>query len=253
MKEKWLQLKSRYESFAIRERCLMVGAVAAVVYLLWDFVVLQPMAGEMKILVARERVANQALQTGEAEVNVLTAIAKKDPNIELKRNLQELQEKLRQLDSQLDTLSAGLVAAEKLPKVLHFVLQKSDVALISGVVQVSGVAVRPSGGLTIASMATLPPEEVLLSKEKTVAAVSTSEADPAAAPALETVKIYKHGVNLKLAGDFVSAVRYLQALEQSEWRFYWESLKYQVSSYPRAEIHLKVFTLSSQRGIFDAP
>lgn len=237
MKEKWLQLKARFESFAVRERLLMVGAIAAVVYLLWDFVVLQPMNGELKILAARERVAKQALQTGEAEIAVLTAIAKKDPNLELTRNLQELQEKLRLLDSQLDTLSAGLVAAEKLPQVLHYVLRESG-------------AVRETGGLTIVSMATRPPEEVLLSKEKEVA--PTAEADPAA-PALETVKIYKHGVHLKMTGDFASAVRYLQALERGEWRFYWESLKYQVSRYPQAEIQLKVFTLSSQRGIFDAP
>src|SRR5688572_13194985 len=156
MKEKWLQLKARFESFAVRERLLMVGAIAAVVYLLWDFVALQPMNGELKILAARERVAKQALQTGEAEIAVLTAIAKKDPNLELTRNLQELQEKLRLLDSQLDTLSAGLVAAEKLPQVLHYVLHESG-------------AVRETGGLTIVSMATRPPEEVLLSKEKEVA------------------------------------------------------------------------------------
>jgi len=244
MKEKWQQLKTRFESFAVRERCLMVGAIAAVIYLLWDFVLLQPMAEKMEILTARERVVKQALQTGEAELAVLSAIAQKDPDIELKRNLQELQEKLRQLDGQLDTLSAGLVAAQKLPQVLHYVLHESS-------------AVRDAGGLSIVSMATRPPEEIVLSKEKEVAStpqVQTETEAAAAAPAvLETVKIYKHGVNLKLTGDFVSAVRYLQALEQGEWRFYWESLKYQVSRYPQAEIQLTVFTLSSQRGIFDAP
>jgi MSHA biogenesis protein MshJ len=234
MKEKWLQLKNRFESLAVRERCLLVGAVAAVIYLVADFALLHPLRGQKQILEARQRIAKQELQTSEAELTVLSSVTKKDPNLELQRNLQELQKKLRQLDSRLDTLSTGLVAAEKLPQVLHYVLRESGLA--------------GGGGLTIASMATLPPEEMLLSKETAepaAAAVQTS-------PELDAVKIYKHAVSLKLEGDFVSTVRYLQALEQGQWRFYWDSLKYQVTLYPRAQMQLKVFTLSSQRGVFDA-
>lgn len=248
IKEKWQQLKNRFESFAVRERCLMVGAAAALIYLLWDFVILQPKDDAMKIMVARERVAQQALQTGEAEITVLTAVAKKDPNLELQRNLEELQEKLRELDSRLDTLSAGLVAAEKLPQVLHYVLLQTSGGTPPGAAE-SARAPKPNG-LTIASMATLPPEEVLLQQAE--AAQPVTETAPTETPALATVKIYKHGVDLKLTGDFAAAVRYLQALEQGQWRFYWESLQYEVTSYPRAEVQLKVFTLSSQRGVLDA-
>ena len=238
MNDKWLELKNRFEAFELRERCLMVGAAAAVIYLLWDFILLQPIAKETKILLARERVAEQAIQTGEAEITVLTAVAKKDPNNELRRNLLELQDKLKQLDARLDTLATGLVAADKLPQVMHDVL-------------------RQTGKLKIASMTTLPPQEVVLSKdsEPTAAAATASAAAPttetAAEPAMQSVKIYKHGVALNLVGDFSSAVQYLQTLEQGAWRFYWESLDYQVSQYPQAKIQLKVFTLSSQRGVLD--
>lgn len=232
MKEKWSLLKSRFESFEMRERLLIVGAVVALVYLLWDFLLLQPMGKEMQIIVARERVARQAIQTTEAEITVLQNIATKDPNIALRGEIEELRSKIASLDEQLDTLAVGLVPAQQLPKVMHNVLSKS-------------------GKLTIERLATLPPQEMALSagvKAETPAA--EAPADPVE-PVQQDVKIYKHSVVLNLTGDFAAVVQYLRELERSDWRFYWESLSYKVTSYPNAKIRIRVFTLSSQRGVLD--
>ena len=232
MKEKWSLLKSRFESFEMRERLLIVGAVAALVYLLWDFLLLQPMGKEMQIIVARERVARQAIQTTEAEITVLQSIAKKDPNIALRSEINELRGKLGSLDEQLDTLAVGLVPAQQLPKVMHNVLSKS-------------------GKLTIERLATLPPQEIALSTAVKVEAPIAEPAVEAAEPVQQDVKIYKHSVVLNVTGDFAGVVQYLRELEHSDWRFYWESLSYKVTSYPNAKIRIRVFTLSSQRGVLD--
>lgn len=232
MKEKWSLLKSRFESFEMRERLLIVGAVVALVYLLWDFLLLQPMGKEMQIIVARERVARQAIQTTEAEITVLQNIATKDPNIALHGEIEELRSKIASLDEQLDTLAVGLVPAQQLPKVMHNVLSKS-------------------GKLTIERLATLPPQEMALSAGvKTETPAAEAQTDPVE-PVQQDVKIYKHSVVLNLTGDFAAVVQYLRELERSDWRFYWESLSYKVTSYPNAKIRIRVFTLSSQRGVLD--
>lgn len=235
MKEKWSLLKSRFESFEMRERLLIVGAVVALVYLLWDFLLLQPMGKEMQIIVARERVARQAIQTTEAEITVLQNIATKDPNVALRGEIEELRSKIASLDEQLDTLAVGLVPAQQLPKVMHNVLSKS-------------------GKLTIERLATLPPQEMALSagvKAEPQAAEATAEPVEQVEPVQQEVKIYKHSVVLNLTGDFAAVVQYLRELERSDWRFYWESLSYKVTSYPNAKIRIRVFTLSSQRGVLD--
>lgn len=230
MKEKWSSLKNRFESFEMRERLLIVGAAAALLYLLWDFLLLQPINKDMQMITARERVARQAIQSTGAEVTVLQGIAKKDPNIALRREIDELRGKLASLDQQLDTLAVGLVPAQQLPKIMHEVLSKT-------------------GRLTIERLATLPPQELALSstvKTETPAAEATAEATPQ-----REVKIYKHSVVLNVAGDFAGVVQYLRELENSDWRFYWESLSYKVTGYPNAKIRIRVFTLSSQRGVLD--
>jgi MSHA biogenesis protein MshJ len=232
MKEKWVLLKSRFESFEMRERLLIVGAVAALVYLLWDFLLLQPMGKEMQIIAARERVARQAIQTTNAEITVLQNIAKKDPNSALRREIDELRGKLASLDQQLDTLAVGLVPAQQLPEIMHNVLSKT-------------------GKLTIERLTTLPPQELALStgvKVDATAENATAEVPP---PSQQDVKIYKHSVILNVAGDFAGVVQYLRELERSDWRFYWDSLSYKVTGYPNAKVRIRVFTLSSQRGVLD--
>lgn len=232
MKDKWNLLKGRFEAFEMRERLLIVGAAMAVVYLLWDFILLQPMGKEMQIITARERVARQAIQTTEAEVTVLDTIAKKDPNIALRSEISELRSKLASLDEQLDTMAVGLVPAQQLPKILHEVLSRT-------------------GKLKIEKLATLPPQEVALTAAAPVELPAGKEAAGAGEPAQNDVKIYKHATVLNVTGDFAGVVQYLRELERSDWRFYWESLNYQVTDYPNAKVRIRVFTLSSQRGVLD--
>lgn len=228
MKEKWVLLKSRFECLAMRERLLIVGAVLALVYLLWEMLLVYPMTKEMQLLVARERVAKQQIQVTEAEITVLKNIISKDPNIVLRQEIADLQAKLESVDQQLDTLAVGLVPAHELPKIMHGILSKT-------------------GKLKIEQLITLPPEMLSLSGNvKKVEATSAS-----VEPVQKGASIYRHSVVLNLSGDFASVVQYLRELESGDWRFYWESLRYQVTEYPQAKVRLRVFTLSSQRGVLD--
>lgn len=238
MKEKWGQLKNRFEAFAVRERLLLVGAAVALVYLLWEMLLFHPMAKEKQVLAARERVAQQAIQMTEAEITVLKNIASKDPNVALRQEIADLRARLNSLDQQLDTLAVGLVSAHTLPKVMHSILSKI-------------------GKLHIEQLITLPPETLNLSADvkkaeiQTAAVSSSPVPQPNAEPMEPGASVYRHSVVLNLSGDFAGIVQYLRELESSDWRFYWESLRYQVTEYPQAKIRLRVFTLSSQRGVLD--
>jgi hypothetical protein len=240
MKEKWGQLKNRFEAFAMRERLLLVGAAVALVYLLWEMLLFHPLTKEKQVLVARERVAQQAIQMTEAEITVLRNLVNKDPNVELRQEIADLRARLNSLDQQLDTLAVGLVPAHTLPKVMHGILSKT-------------------GKLQIEQLITLPPEILNLAAGVNKVEVQPAETKPSTAAVqpenTESVEqgasVYRHSVVLSLSGDFASVVQYLRELEHSDWRFYWESLRYQVSDYPQAKIRLRVFTLSSQRGVLD--
>lgn len=63
--------------------------------------------------------------------------------------------------------------------------------------------------------------------------------------------VYKHGVMIQVSGGFQDVLRYLQVLEQSPWRFYWEKLDYRVQQYPLADVQIYLYTLATEEGGFD--
>lgn len=230
MKAKWTDIKNRFEAFELRERALMVGALVAVVYLAWDFIFLQPIGEAKKVAVAQERVANQSIKAAEAELTVLTSVSERDPDERLKLELAQLQKKLDALDGELSSLAVGLIEAKKLPVMLHQMLMKTQL-------------------LKLASLKTLPVELVELHSDEGNAVDKTltkENREPAS-----VAQLFKHGVQVELEGSYRATYELLKALEDSEWQFYWESIDYKVNEYPNASVTLKIFTLASDKGVFD--
>lgn len=222
MSAKWFELKAKFEALQLRERALLVGALIAVVYLLWDFLFLQSLDEATQIVAAKERVAQQNIAVAQAELSVVESLSGKDPYAQLKNELQQLQDKLALLDADLQSLSAGLVRAEQLPTILHQVLSSTS-------------------KMQLLSIVTLPVETINLQADKAADASTTAQ----------QVRIFKHGVQVKLRGSYSHTYEFLQALESNSWQFYWEALAFEVLEYPRALVTLRIFTLASDRGTFD--
>ncbi len=236
MKAKWQQLKQKYEQFETRERLLILGAFIALVFLLWDFILVQPVKTADKILLAKERNAKQSITTTQAEVTVLSGVAKRDPSVVLKNEIALLQSELQQMDAELTALSAGLIPAQQLPSMLHDVLKSNK-------------------KLKLMELRTIPSERVILSaleeEEQNDSQLQSASNDaPEQISAAELI-LYRHGVSLSFAGSYIDSSEYLQALEKGQWKFYWDRFSYEVKSHPIAEVALTVYTLSTEKGVFD--
>lgn len=222
MNAKWLEIKAKFEALQLRERALLVGALIAVVYLLWDFIFLQPLGEATQVAAAKEQNAQQNIAIAQAELSVVKSLGAKDPHAQLKSELQELQEKLALLDTDLQSLSAGLVPAEQLPKILHQVLSSTS-------------------KMQLLSVVTLPVETINLEADTTAEASAPTQ----------QARLFKHGVQVKLQGSYSHTYEFLQALESNSWQFYWEALAFEVMEHPQALVTLRIFTLASDRGTFD--
>lgn len=226
MKAKWLLVKDKFESLHTRERALILGALVAMVYLLWEFSFLKPMAEATKAALAQEAIVNGSIKVAEAEVTVMSSLSGHDPNALLKQEIQQLSEKLEGLDSQLASLAVGLIKADQLPVMLHQMLAQSH-------------------KMQLLSLTTLPVETIELAAQPSPGEelVHSSSANMA--------QLYKHAVQVKLQGGYAATYEFMQSLEQSDWKFYWDSFNYEVKEYPSAVITLRVFTLASDKGVFD--
>ncbi|MBV1909450.1 MAG: hypothetical protein KUG78_09010 [Kangiellaceae bacterium] len=64
----------------------------------------------------------------------------------------------------------------------------------------------------------------------------------------QTIKLYRHSIEVVLLGDYVATFEFLKNLEEMEKKVAFDRLDYSVDKYPNAEVTLIVSTLSLEKG-----
>ena len=64
----------------------------------------------------------------------------------------------------------------------------------------------------------------------------------------QSLGIYKHGLQIEFKGSYLSTLKYLKALDELPWNFYWDILELNVEKYPVSKIVITVHTLSFNEG-----
>lgn len=224
MSRYWQAFVEKFNGISKRERIIALLAALAVIYLLWSLLLLNPASSRLEGLQSRE----QALQGQErdlrAQEQAFSQVAGQNPDSAKLRQAEQLRQRLNALDDELQALAVGLVPADMLPQVLHDVLSST-------------------GELELLGMQTLPVERLSLTGDKPV-----SDADQTQDSSPQEVDVFRHAVELKVRGSYFAVARYVEALEQLQWRFYWDKLNYEVERYPLATATLEVYTLSAGEG-----
>lgn len=206
-----------FEQRVLRERIIISCVVLALVYLIFDFAFFQPVFAKRDEFKKQIHSAQSELKVIQTEKDVLIQGFTKNPSIAKQREITQLKQRIASLDGEINSLSEGLIEAEKLPQVVReLVTHDSGLRLL-------GLRVDSPKALTLKSGS---------DDEESVSSAG----------------IFKHSVVFRLQGSFFDLMRYLQTLENSEWHFYWESLDYEVDSYPQAVAQIEAYTLSTQRG-----
>lgn len=213
------QLQQKIDSRVLRERVLLFLTALALVFLLWSLMfqnAIDARQSELSNQLNNVRTQRQALDAQIATVSLAVA---NNPNTEKQHTIATLKAERAQLDADLANLSQGLVSAAELPQILQDVLLQT-------------------GELKLVQMQTLPVQELQL------AGVETNDGAE-----VNGAGVFKHEVVLKVSGNYFQVLTFLTSLESTRWRFYWEQLDYAVTDYPNADIELRVYTLSAEKGL----
>ena len=215
----WLRdLMDRFEHLSLRERVLVLGALLAVLLLVWDGIFMSPLERERKQH-AQMVEALRAEVTGlEKSVEAIAAQASADPNREVRAQIEQLRKNLPDLDAQLAGATSGLIEPKEMGRVLEQLLGRTS-------------------KLQLRALRTLPPEAVIAPLVGDEAALKAGSA-----------QIYKHGLELELSGSYLDVLRFLQSLESLQWRFFWDRVEFAVEEYPRGRVKLTLYTLSLHEG-----
>lgn len=213
------QLQPLFDKFdALNERerlSVMLLSIVAIIIVFFELLI-SPLNQQYDVI--DKQIVSLQTQTKQLENQILILKSKKnrDPDFQEKLKIKLLNEQIANLNVQLKEKMHGLIEPKQMAKVLEVVLaQNTDLKLQ----RVQSLGAEP-----------LSPIKV---KEG-------EEAEP--------LGIYRHGMQIEFKGSYLSTLKYLKALDELPWNFYWDVLELNVDKYPVSKIVITVHTLSFHEG-----
>jgi MSHA biogenesis protein MshJ len=233
-------IATRFDRMSLRERLLVFAALLTAAIVLWQGMLMEPLALREKTL----SLELTDLQESVAQLSHATeSVASSDPTSVAEHRLEDRQKALDAINAKLAAESAGLIPPSQMVTVIHDVL-------------------RHQQGLTLISLKNLPVRSLVPEKnEKPTQAANSAESaasappgsaetdaaatpDVAQAPIPATSGPYLHPVELVIEGRYLDIITYLHALEGLKWHFYWRVLELQTKQYPLNRVRIELSTVS---------
>ncbi len=218
MKRKIQAFRKWFNEQSLRDRLLMMVVFCGITIAIWDLAFMGPLRNQDTTLhdtVASLRVEVEALA---AATSLLADELQIDPSQETRVRSDYLGRQIEQLDVRLEKRTYDLIPPAEMARVLREVLLHQS-------------------GLRLVRLETLPVEALFKESEDEPQEIQDGD---------ESTQVFRHGVVMELEGGYMSTLRYLKALEELPWRFFFQSIDYEVTDYPRARITLTVHSVSMQ-------
>lgn len=216
MENKIKSLFMKFDALNERERISIILLSAVAIIIIFFELVLSPL--NQKYDIAEKQVSDLTTQTQQLESQILILNSKKnlDPDFQEKQKISLLNEQITKINEQLKGKMRGLIEPKQMAKVLELVLaQNTDLQLQ----RVQSLGAKP---------------------------LSPLKAENGEEP--QSLGIYRHGLQIEFKGSYLSTLKYLKALDELPWNFYWDVLELNVEKYPVSSIVITVHTLSFNEG-----
>ena len=202
----------RIDALELRERVLLLAAIVAVLFLSVDSAGFQPTLKAQQV--TEERVSELEMKLGALRQQAMLLSYKTDEDTLAARyrSRDTLAAELAALDARLVDQLGALVEPAQAAELLEQVLTRHR-------------------GLRITSLR-----------------ASAEPLDEVAGNADQAGKLGRYQLNLVLEGGYLDLMRYLETLESMPWKFFWQTVDFQVNEYPRAVSRLQLYTLGAQDG-----
>lgn len=234
----WSPLAVRFGACSMREKLVLSLAALAVFYLVIDSVWLAP---SIRVYEAEKAALTQKqIELGQLSAQVTQLAAQMKAQEESTRvALDRAKLDMGEITGRLSEFEKTLVPANRMTQFLEGILPGRALEVVS--VKTLPVTpliarVKPADG---ANSNPLPRSNVAAGDDRSVALGDGGEGEDAPA-----ANLYKHGVEITLAGSYAALLDYLDRIEQSQQKVLWGRLELRVKKYPRSELTLVLYTLS---------
>lgn len=222
MMEQWQQYCEKFLKLSPREKYMIIIAGFVVVLLLPYALYLDETTVETQKLNRQVTQLKQDNRNAESLIQDMEFRLAQDPNVLVEREVAMLEERVKQTDEQLLSLTSELINPVAMRAALSSLLNMhKGVALLS-------FEVKPGQPLIMAQ------------------AVNADASDDDKQEN-QFSGLYKHEISLTLKGKYFSLRDYLAELETLKWKFFWQDFDYQLIEYPNGELAITLYSLSTQK------
>lgn len=208
LKAKYKEISLKFSKQSRREQIMIIVAIVVVAVFPLYMNLVDPAINKIKKVKAEQNTIIEETSNTQLELNNILVQLQEDPAEALRKEKEEIQIKIKNLDEDLTSQTVDLIPAYEMPGMLKDVLANTS-------------------GLTLLSMKNETPK-VLIEQEN-------------------GVSLYRHGTTIVLQGSYLSVLSYLQLLENLNKKFIWGTLNYEVKEYPKGVVQIHVYTLSSNK------
>ena len=224
----WLAYSEKFSNTTAREQYLIIATgLVAIVFILYSVFLDAPFQ-RIEQLNRQISQTQQSNQNNKNSIQVLEQALLEDPNVALRKELSQYQAKLGEIDEQLLSLTSDLIDPIQMRYALIKLLKlQKGVKLLS-------FEVLPARAVTKAKLASNDKPDA-----NEVQVTSTSQAEP------KQLRLYRHGIKIKLQGQYFQLKDYLSQLEGLTWKFFWQEFDYRLKEYPVSELEVEIYSLST--------
>jgi MSHA biogenesis protein MshJ len=221
-------ISERFSKLQLKERRLiMIASVGGLLLLGYSLAIEPPQqkAAVQTNLLAQQKAELSSLQTQLVGLRQQAA----NPDAALQKELEDTLKRVAGIETELRTFEHLLVSPVQMPQLLNSLLAKHR-------------------GLELVRLKTLPATPLLTITEASAQNVPPSaQAQPApsgAKPLPPPGGIYRHAIEITIAGSYADLTRYAEELQRISPRPLWSAMQLKVVEYPRSELTFTLYTLS---------
>ncbi len=211
MNARFKRYAGRFDAAPLRQRVLMFVALALVIAFAAEVALVGPLRERHKRLGAEITQKQKEAASLGAALQSLTDRNRVHPDVELRERHAALQRELAQVNARVLEEGQRFTPPDRMRGALEGML-------------------RSNPRLALLELRTLP-------------AVALAEPGAAAGAAAKP-GLYRHGIELTLAGTYLDFYEYLRTLEKLPTQLYWGKAELTVGQHPGATLKLTVYTVS---------
>ena len=235
--EKWSFWADKFAARTHRERLNMAFAIIfGSGFLLFNFVI-DPGLQKARSARKTEEIKKAELAQLESQLVVLNA-QNADPDAISRERIAQAKSQMAAIGSRLTRFEAGMVAPSQMQEFLQGLLAKNN-------------------RIQLLEMKTLPVTQIGAPDKSEKADPNQPQGKDGAKEKIasekrvtgsgDSIEIYQHGIEMKIAGSYNDLLSYLTELEHLPQNVIWNSVQLTVEKYPRNILVLKITTMSLDR------